>query len=91
MSRTVFCKKLQKDAEGLTFKPYPGELGDRIYDEISQEAWSMWLNHQTMLINEKRLSLVDEQAQKFLAEQMENFLFGGDYEQIEGYIPQEKQ
>lgn len=91
MSRTVFCQKLQKDAEGLTFKPFPGELGDKIYDNISQEAWSLWLNHQTMLINEKRLSLVDEQAQTFLAEQMENFLFGGEYEQVEGYIPQEKQ
>jgi len=91
MSRTVFCKKLQKDAEGIGFKPFPGELGERIYDNISQEAWQMWLAHQTMLINEKRLSLIDESTQKYLAEQMEKFLFGGDYDEAEGYVPQDKQ
>ncbi|AUD77846.1 oxidative damage protection protein [Kangiella profundi] len=89
MSRTVFCKKLQKEAEGLSFKPYPGELGEKIYNEISQEAWTQWLNHQTMLINEKRLSLMDPQAQSYLAEQMEMYLFGGDYEKPEGYVPEE--
>lgn len=87
MSETVFCSKLQKEALALTFQPYPGELGERIVKEISQEAWMMWLNHQTMMINEKRLSLIDPEAQKYLAEQMELYLFGGDYEKPEGYTP----
>lgn len=90
MSRTVFCKKLEKDAEGISFKPFPGELGDRIYDNISQEAWQMWLAHQTMLINEKRLSLLDQDTQKYLADQMEKFLFGGDYDKADGYVPEDK-
>lgn len=87
MSETVFCSKLQKEAPALSFQPYPGELGERIVKEISQEAWMMWLNHQTMMINEKRLSLIDPEAQKYLAEQMELYLFGGDYEKPEGYTP----
>ena len=90
MSRTVFCQKLQKEAEGLTFQPYPGELGEKIFNEICQEAWQHWLTHQTMMINEKRLSLIDPAAQKYLAEQMELYLFGGDYEKPEGYVPTEK-
>ena len=91
MSRTIFCKKLQKDAEGIGFKSFPGELGERIYDNISQEAWQMWLEHQTMVINEKRLSLMDEDTQKYLADQMEKFLFGGDYDKADGYVPEAKQ
>ena len=85
----IFCVKLQKEAEGLAFQPYPGELGERIVKEISQEAWMMWMNHQTMMINEKRLSLIDPASQKYLAEQMEKFLFGGDYEKPEGYVPKD--
>lgn len=90
MSETIFCSKLQKEAPALSFQPYPGELGERIMQEISQEAWMMWLNHQTMMINEKRLSLIDPEAQKYLAEQMELYLFGGDYEKPEGYTPSDK-
>ncbi|NVK22318.1 MAG: oxidative damage protection protein [Kangiellaceae bacterium] len=89
--RTVFCQKLQKEAEGLAFQTYPGELGERIFNNISSQAWQMWLSHQTMMINEKRLSLIDPQAQKYLAEQMEKYLFGGDYEKPEGYVPQDQQ
>ncbi len=87
MADTIFCTKLEKEADALSFQPYPGELGERIMKEISQEAWMMWLNHQTMMINEKRLSLIDPEAQKYLAEQMELYLFGGDYEKPEGYTP----
>ncbi len=87
MANTIFCSKLQKEAEALSFQPYPGELGEKIMQQISQEAWMMWLNHQTMMINEKRLSLIDPAAQKYLAEQMELYLFGGDYEKPEGYTP----
>ena len=77
MARMVHCIKLEKELEGLDFPPYPGELGKRIYQNVSQEAWSGWLRHQTMLINEYRLSTIDPKARKFLAEEMEKFLFGG--------------
>lgn len=87
MSRTVHCAKLGKDAEGLAFAPYPGALGQRIFESISAEAWEQWKAHQTMLINEKRLSMLDPEARKFLAGEMEKFLFGGDYEKVEGYVP----
>lgn len=71
MARTVNCVKLGKEAEGLDFPPYPGELGKRIYENVSKEAWQGWLKHQTMLVNENRLSLADVCARKWLAEQME--------------------
>ncbi len=75
MTRTSFCKKLGKEAEGLTTPPYPGALGQRVYDSISKPAWDSWLGHQTMLINEYRLSLIDPKARQFLQEEMEKFLF----------------
>lgn len=75
MSHTVHCKKLNKDAPGLERAPYPGELGNKIYNEISQEAWDLWLAHQTMLINEYRLSLIDPKACEFLEKEMHKFLF----------------
>jgi len=83
----VQCKKLQKELPGLKFTPYPGELGQKIFNEISQQAWQLWLSHQTMLINEKRLSLADVDSRNYLAEEMEKFLFGGEYEKPEGYTP----
>ena len=86
MSRTVRCAKLGIDAEGLDFAPWPGPLGQRIYAEISKPAWQEWLAHQTMLINEYRLNPLDPKARKFLAEEMEKFLFGGDVKQPEGYV-----
>jgi len=76
MPHSVFCLKLNKEATGLSSPPYPGELGNRIFLHISQEAWSQWLSHQTLLINENRLSLADPAARKFLAQEMESYLFG---------------
>jgi Fe-S cluster biosynthesis and repair protein YggX len=87
MARTVQCIKLQKEAEGLDFPPYPGELGKRIYENVSKEAWQAWLKHQTMLVNENRLNLADVRARKYLAVQMESFFFGGDVDQASGYVP----
>jgi len=89
MSRTVQCVKLQSDAEGLDFAPYPGELGKRIYERVSKEAWRQWLAHQTMLINENRLSPLDPKARKFLEGEMEKFLFGAGSEAPAGYVPPE--
>ena len=76
MSRIVQCVKLKKEGEGLTVPPYPGELGKRIYQNVSQEAWQEWLQHQTMLINEYRLTPIEPKARKFLEEEMEKFFFG---------------
>ncbi len=76
MSRMIYCVKLQKEAEGLAYQPYPGELGARVMQEISTEAWKQWLAQQTILINEYRLSSMDPKAKLFLREQMEEFLFG---------------
>ncbi len=88
MSRIVFCQKLQKEAQGLDFQTYPGELGQRIFDNISQEAWQLWLGHQTMLINEYRLNMLEPDARKFLEEEMEKFLFGEGSQAPEGYTPE---
>jgi Fe-S cluster biosynthesis and repair protein YggX len=90
MTHLVFCSKLKKEAEGLVLPPYPGELGKRIFEEISKEAWQLWLNHQTMLINEYRLSMIDPQARLFLIQEMEKFLFGEGSSKPLGYIPPEK-
>ena len=88
MSRTVFCVKLQREAEGLAFAPYPGELGKRIYDNVSKEAWMQWLAHQTMLINENRLSPLDPKARKFLEGEMEKYFFGTGSEAPAGFVPE---
>lgn len=87
MPRTVSCAYLKKEAEGLDFAPYPGELGKRIYNEISKEAWQLWLRHQTMLVNENRLNLADQRARQYLARQMELFFFGEGVDQAAGYVP----
>lgn len=76
MSHIIFCSKLQKEAEGLDRPPIPSPLGERIFAEISKEAWQLWLKHQTILINEQRLSLADPKARALLKEEMEKFLFG---------------
>lgn len=89
MSHIIFCHKLQKEAPGLKSIPYPGELGTRIFTSISQEAWQQWLSHQTLLINENRLSLADPKARQFLAGQMEAFLFGDGSAKPTGYVPKE--
>ena len=87
MARNVKCIKLGREAEGLDFPPYPGELGKRIYNEVSKEAWQLWLKHQTMLVNENRLNLADLRARQYLARQMERFFFGEGAEQPAGYVP----
>lgn len=87
MARTVKCIKLGREAAGLDFPPYPGELGKRIYENVSQEAWQQWIRHQTMLINENRLSLADPRARKYLAEQMEKHFFGDGADAASGYTP----
>ncbi len=76
MSRTINCVVLGKEAEGLDYSPYPGDLGQRIYDNVSNEAWQNWLAHQTMLINEYRLTPIEPEARKFLETEMEKFFFG---------------
>ena len=88
MSRTVHCVKLGREAEGLRKPPYPGELGQRIYQAVSKEAWQMWLQHQTMLINEYRLSPMDPKARQFLEKEMERFFFGEGSQLPPDYRPE---
>ena len=76
MSRKVHCVKLEREAEGLDFQPYPGELGKKIWESVSKEAWQMWLDHQTMLINEHRLNPLDPKARAFIEKEMDNYFFG---------------
>ncbi|MGF1763159.1 oxidative damage protection protein [Aliivibrio kagoshimensis] len=87
MSRTVLCAHLNKEADGLDFQLYPGDLGKRIYDNISKEAWALWQHKQTMLINEKKLNMMDTEHRKLLETEMVNFLFEGKEVIIDGYTP----
>ena len=89
MSRTVQCIKLGKEAEGLPFQTWPGELGKKIFENISQEAWNMWVNHQTMLINEYRLNPMEAKAKELITTEMEKFLFGEGSEKPADYTPPE--
>ena len=89
MARMVYCEKLKREAEGLGFAPWPGPLGKRVYDSISKQAWGEWLAHQTMLINENRLSPLEPATRKFLEAEMEKFLFGEGAEKPSGYTPPE--
>ena len=85
---TLYCIKLNKELEGLERDPYPGELGKKILSSVSKEAWQMWLDHQTMLINENNLNLFEESSQKYLKDQMEKYFFSDDgLDKIQGYIP----
>ena len=86
--RTVKCVVLGKEAEGLEYVPYPGELGQRIYENVSKEAWQRWLGHQTMLINEYRLTPIEPEARKFLEREMEKYFFGEGSEKPSGYVPE---
>jgi Fe-S cluster biosynthesis and repair protein YggX len=83
----VKCPKLGREAEGLDYPPYPGELGQRIFENVSKEAWKAWLEHQKMLVNENRLNLADVKARKYLAEQMEKHFFGTGADIAAGYVP----
>jgi len=87
MSKMINCVKLGKEAEAMERAPLPGVTGQRILDNVSKEGWQLWMQHQTILINENRLSLIDPEAQKFLQAEMEKFLFEGNSEMPEGYSP----
>ena len=87
MSRMVNCIKLGREAEGLDFPPMPGDLGQRLFNNVSKEAWQQWLRLQTMLINENRLNLGDASHRKYLAEQIVNHFFGDGADQVSGYVP----
>lgn len=89
MTRTVHCVKLHRDGEGLAFAPWPGELGRRIYEHVSKQAWQEWLAHQTMLINENRLNPLDAATRSFLAAEMEKYFFGEGSEKPAGYLAPE--
>ena len=90
MARMVQCVKLGREAEGLDFPTYPGELGRRIYENVSKPAWQAWLEHQKTLINENRLNLADPKARKYLEEQMQKHFFGSGADQAAGYVPPPK-
>jgi Fe-S cluster biosynthesis and repair protein YggX len=85
----INCVKLGKETEGMDRVPYPGDLGQRLFDQVSKEAWQLWMKHQTLLINENRLSVIDPKAREFLEGEMEKFFFGGGSEIPEGYKPPE--
>jgi Fe-S cluster biosynthesis and repair protein YggX len=87
MSRIIHCVILKQDAEAMDYAPYPGELGVRIYNSVSKQGWQQWLKHQTMLINEYRLSPIEPKARKFLVAEMEKFFFGGGAEKPAEYVP----
>lgn len=87
MARMVNCIKLGKEAEGLDRPTYPGELGQKVFDNVSKEAWQLWLGHQTMLINEYRLTPFEPKARKFLEEEMEKFFFSGGSDLPGGFVP----
>lgn len=86
MARMVKCVKLGKEAEGLDFPTWPGELGKRVFESVSKEAWQLWMNHQTMLMNEYRLNPLDPKARKLIQEEMEKFFFGGGTKPPEGFV-----
>jgi Fe-S cluster biosynthesis and repair protein YggX len=90
MARTVQCVKLGKEAEGLDRPTYPGELGQKIFDSVSKEAWQMWMSHQTMLINENRLTPIDPEHRKFLEGEMDKFFFGGGSAAPDGFVAPSK-
>jgi Fe-S cluster biosynthesis and repair protein YggX len=87
MARKVQCSFLKREAEGLDYAPYPGELGKRVYNNISKEAWAQWVVHQTMLINENRLTPIEPKARAFLVAEMEKFLFGSGSEKPKDFVP----
>lgn len=89
MTRTVYCRKYQQELPGLDKPPFPGPKGEDIFENISRQAWEDWQAHQTRLINEKHLSMTDFKARRYLMEQMERFFSGEDFDQAEGYVPED--
>ena len=90
MTRTVVCSRYQEEMEGLESPPLPGPNGERIFNEVSKKAWQEWQSLQTMLINEKHLSLIDREARKYLTEQMWKFFSNEEVDRAEGYVPEDK-
>jgi Fe-S cluster biosynthesis and repair protein YggX len=86
----IQCKKLNRQAEGLDYAPYPGDIGVRIWREISKEAWAQWMSIQTRLVNENHLNLADPEARKFLSERMQAFLFEDQDVEARGFVPPER-
>ena len=87
MARIVKCVKLGREAEGLDFQTWPGDLGKKIFENVSKEAWQMWMNHQTMLMNEYRINPLDPKARKFIQDEMEKYFFGPGSQLPEGFVP----
>jgi Fe-S cluster biosynthesis and repair protein YggX len=88
MTRMVHCQLLDKELPGLDYQPYPGDIGQRVFEHISAQAWQEWLRHQTMLINEHRLSPLEPEHRRFLEAEMEKFFFGSGSEKPSGYVPE---
>jgi Fe-S cluster biosynthesis and repair protein YggX len=87
-SRTVHCIKLKQELPALDFPPYPGDMGRKLWEQVSKQAWADWMKHQTMLVNENRLNLADQRARQYLARQLENYFFGGGtVDAAAGYVP----
>lgn len=91
MSRTVLCRKYNKELPALTSAPFPGAAGVDILENVSQQAWNEWTEHQTRLINEKHLNMMDQKDRKYLTDQRSKFLSGEDFDQADGYVPENKQ
>lgn len=89
MSRTVMCRKFNKEMPGLDAPPFPGPKGEDLFENVSKQAWQDWQAHQTMLINEKHLSLLDPETRKYLQQEMDKYFSGEDYDRAEGYVPPE--
>ena len=87
MTKTITCIKLGSDQEAMDFPPFPGELGERIFQNVSKKAWQAWLEQQKMLVNENRLNLADPEARKYLKEQTENYFFGDGADSAQGFVP----
>ncbi len=87
MARMVNCIKLGREAEGLDFPPVPGDMGKKLWENVSKEAWQQWVKLQTMLINENRLNLADAAHRKYLAEQLNKHFFGDGADQVSGFVP----
>lgn len=90
MSRMVMCRKYKKEMEGLAVPPLPGTKGQTLFETVSQQAWGEWMQHQTLIINEKQLNLMDLGTRAYLSEQMDKFFDGDEVDQAEGYVPEEK-
>jgi len=90
MPTKVFCRKYQKEMDGMLMPPFPGPKGQEIMNTVSQQAWQEWQAHQVRLINEKQLSMINPEHRKFIQQEMEKFLSNQEFEQAEGYVPEDK-